>query len=817
MEHLGFTVDLKLGLLQVPQKKVENSPKGIGKISDSFRNDNKKNGSHFGSHQVVFNGNAFSKGIHRPVGPVCKPTGNSWLGPKTQNSIGVKGTGQRNGFSYFGMERKKFPWKSNCEGTALRFLAGGLGWGGQNIRPNSARILERKTSFAHKCEGVGSSHKYSAVPCKIWGARDSQSRQFGHFCILDQGRGKDPQFKSTGQTIFKMVHGKAGPFDSSAGQKFRGPSRWTQQMGQGQGGLHVGQRSIQMAVEKNEQICHTPGGHVCLPRESSTSQICGKVPPLAGLGGRCTKVSFEQNNLLLCKPPMENNWQMAAQIKGKPPYNMHDDSTPLGFKCMVAPTIETARQGDPSFSDTPLSGDVQKLLGRVNATSQMAPSLSVVIRQGLQTKQVSPEAAETFLGDLKSLSRYEKSFKLFWAFCNIKGMDTISATMSEVAGLILQFEKIMPTHARFAYASLLLIPGLEQLFFSPLLRALKRKWNSSQARYFSFYDAADPVRKLAGIKLKWDSIADVRLRLVMACRFFMLCRNIDLARMYRSFSSVDGKPFILIQRKGWRIPQWEAMVVIESCPAICPWTLLKRYVQLTSQDAAAGSLVFRALTPPYTPLCANSIGSLTRKGLQQLGLDISVWKPHSTRGAGVTMFKKLGLTSEEVCEVGKWKNVSAFTSHYLRLGASHTVGDKIHSMLHNVSPLGSADPDLTWTTRKYDLGGNVREGDAQSNGEPTLPPLGNELPHAVGMDSTFPDEMGMCYRVDEPGLCLQDVASSSNATGTLGPSVPFAAHTRLKLASRAMLSSACKRKRERGGTPPAKFAFASPKGKEKQD
>ena len=63
------------------------------------------------------------------------------------------------------------------------------------------------------------------------------------------------------------------------------------------------------------------------------------------------------------------------------------------------------------------------------------------------------------------------------------------------------------------------------------------------------------------------------------------------------------------------------------------------------------------------------------------------------------MFKTLGLTSEEVCEVGKWKNVSAFTSHYLRLGASHTVGDKIHSMLHNVSPLGSADPDVNRTER----------------------------------------------------------------------------------------------------------------------
>ena len=81
------------------------------------------------------------------------------------------------------------------------------------------------------------------------------------------------------------------------------------------------------------------------------------------------------------------------------------------------------------------------------------------------------------------------------------------------------------------------------------------------------------------------------------------------------------------------------------------------------------------------------------------------------------MLKHLGLSSEEVCEIGKWKNVAAFTSHYLRLGASTTVGEKLQDMVHSVSPLESAEPDLTCTTGKTDLGGNVREGGAQDNGE----------------------------------------------------------------------------------------------------
>ena len=120
-------------------------------------------------------------------------------------------------------------------------------------------------------------------------------------------------------------------------------------------------------------------------------------------------------------------------------------------------------------------------------------------------------------------------------------------------------------------------------------------------------------------------------------------------------------------------------------------TLLKTYVTLTKHLVKEGSPVFVALKPPFVPLKANSIGSLTRTGLSALGIDTSVWKPHSTRGAGVAMMKNLGMSSEAVCEIGKWKNVNAFTSHYLRLNASQTLSTKISDLLHKVSPLRSAE------------------------------------------------------------------------------------------------------------------------------
>ena len=162
----------------------------------------------------------------------------------------------------------------------------------------------------------------------------------------------------------------------------------------------------------------------------------------------------------------------------------------------------------------------------------------------------------------------------------------------------------------------------------------------------SFYNAKEPVERLAVMHSNWHSIDHVRLRLLLSCRFFMLCRNIDLERMFRKISFVGEKPFVLMQRKGCLKPQWEAMVTIPDVPTLCPWTLLKRYVALTARLVPAGSPVFISLKgPPFVPLKANSIGSITKQSLQKLGVDTTVWKAHSTRGAGVAMYKSLGFTS----------------------------------------------------------------------------------------------------------------------------------------------------------------------------
>ena len=129
--------------------------------------------------------------------------------------------------------------------------------------------------------------------------------------------------------------------------------------------------------------------------------------------------------------------------------------------------------------------------------------------------------------------------------------------------------------------------------------------------------------------------------------------------------------------KGALKPAWEQVVQLPpSCEKICPLRLLLQYVNLTRTQCAPGTLLFRMLQPPFQPVTANTLGSITKKYLQTLGFQLSGFGPHSTRGAGVKLFKSMGMNSEEVCELGKWKNPTAFTAHYLRLGSAKSVSKK---------------------------------------------------------------------------------------------------------------------------------------------
>ena len=101
---------------------------------------------------------------------------------------------------------------------------------------------------------------------------------------------------------------------------------------------------------------------------------------------------------------------------------------------------------------------------------------------------------------------------------------------------------------------------------------------------------------------------------------------------------------------------------------------MQSYVAQTKSHGKPGGELLLSLKPPYKPLSSDTIASITKNILESFNIPSKFWGAHSTRGAGVGLMKRLGLSGEQVCEIGKWKGSEAFVAHYQRLGAQYNFG-----------------------------------------------------------------------------------------------------------------------------------------------
>jgi hypothetical protein len=87
---LEFTLNLREGLLEVPQGKMKSMRKELGKLSvKKTMTCRKKNGFHFGNIKI-FNGNPTCKMVHRSPNALCPKTTTPRLGCPSRNFKFIK-------------------------------------------------------------------------------------------------------------------------------------------------------------------------------------------------------------------------------------------------------------------------------------------------------------------------------------------------------------------------------------------------------------------------------------------------------------------------------------------------------------------------------------------------------------------------------------------------------------------------------------------------------------------------------------------------------------------------------------------------------
>lgn len=98
---------------------------------------------------------------------------------------------------------------------------------------------------------------------------------------------------------------------------------------------------------------------------------------------------------------------------------------------------------------------------------------------------------------------------------------------------------------------------------------------------------------------------------------------------------------------------------------LCVVNTLKEYIQRTEPIRKGELSLFVSFLKPHSAVSSSTISRWLRTVLSDSGIDISVYKAHSTRGASTSKVQQF-LPIKEIMSVAGWNNASTFSQFYGR-------------------------------------------------------------------------------------------------------------------------------------------------------
>ena len=319
------------------------------------------------------------------------------------------------------------------------------------------------------------------------------------------------------------------------------------------------------------------------------------------------------------------------------------------------------------------------------------------------------------------------------------------------------------------------------------LKRLKRQGKAPRYdQYFSLTPLLKWLKGLGVFPFSHLPVADLLDATVIALRLGNLMRSGDLARISWGLWTLEGMYFIKVLTKG-------------GCPRVVSvqglaLDLLLAYVW--RHRNIPGVRMFRQLPHPAFPLGAERLAKRTLLVMGTLGVDTTIFKAHSLRGAAATFFMKAGVPKELVQARGGWSSQETLMQYYSRAHQSFNWDACLGLSFASTASGDSATPgDLAGTSTDFVLGQgcsseglspdpDVRKGGGINRTRATLPqdlsalgvlqPMGN-YPSCARCRGLIRSEAGyLCQGCDRPFhvRCLKGIPLVTRGLRGLQPT-PF--------------------------------------------
>jgi integrase len=209
--------------------------------------------------------------------------------------------------------------------------------------------------------------------------------------------------------------------------------------------------------------------------------------------------------------------------------------------------------------------------------------------------------------------------------------------------------------------------------------------NPSRPRYLATWNIDAVTKHLDSLPHDAElGLAAISKKLATLLALTSMLRVSEIASIDRQSVSItdDRASFSLSKpRKAQRVGALHTVSLDKfyNNPKLCPVSCLGHYLQKTDaiRSEVNNKLLFVAMVRPHKPITGSTLGRWIKSMLSDSGVDTSIFKAHSTRGAAASKAAKSGVPIDDILRTAQWSKESTFTRFYHREIAKESISEAI--------------------------------------------------------------------------------------------------------------------------------------------
>ena len=358
-----------------------------------------------------------------------------------------------------------------------------------------------------------------------------------------------------------------------------------------------------------------------------------------------------------------------------------NDNTVVDNTDMVSHALEDVNQDSNFVTTTREFVDIanKERLSSPPAQENETNCVSI-IRESLKNKGFSESATNIILSSWRpgSKAQYDTYIKRWILFSTERKINPISPPLEQGIEFLTQLYNqglgySAINTARSALSAILLPENNVVFGENPYVkRFLKGVFQTrpSLPRYTKVWDVSLVIKFLSTLTpIERLSLKDLSYKLVMLISLVTAQRGqtVQLLNIGSMLEEPTAFIFPLDEHVKQAKPGMKGQIIkLQAFPNkdLCVFTTCKEYLARTKDLRGNETRLILTFAKPHKPASRDTIRRWIRNVMQLSGIDVSVFKAHSTRAASTSKAKINNVPIEDILKTAGWKSNSTFARHY---------------------------------------------------------------------------------------------------------------------------------------------------------